>query len=225
MADAKRSIWRVRIGLVVMAIGAWFLTQWLIAGRTPPTAGINDGMHRLTAPLHDWLWDHERAANVLMIASSGFIDGFAIYVLLMGIFGKSFRPFIGLFILFLLRQICEGLVSLPTPEHMIWRYPGCPAILVTYGVATDLFFSGHTSVAVFGALELGRRGRGWLAFGICVAIFEALTVLTLRAHYTMDVFAAAMTALYVSKLAEYLAPYCDRWIARIAGADELEIQN
>ncbi len=218
MADAKRSIWRVRIGLVVLALGAWFLTQWLISGRTPPTAGINDGMHRLTAPLHNWLWDHERAANALMIVSSGFIDGFAIYVLLMGIFGKSFRPFIGLFILFLLRQICEGLVSLPTPEHMIWRYPGCPAILVTYGVATDLFFSGHTSVAVFGALELGRRGRGWLAFGIGVAIFEALTVLTLRAHYTMDVFAAATTALCVATLAEYLAPFCDSWIARVAGA-------
>ena len=93
-----------------------------------------------------------------------------------------------------------------------------PAILVTYGVATDLFFSGHTSVAVFGALELGRRGKGWLIFGICVAIFEALTVLTLRAHYTMDVFAAAMTALYVSKLSEWLAPYCDRAIARLAGA-------
>lgn len=220
MADANRNVWKVRIGLVVLAIGAWFLTQALIAGRTPPEAGINDGMHRLTAPLHNWFWDHPSAANVLMIVSSGFIDGFAIFVLLSAIFGKTFRPFIGLFILFVLRQICEGLVSLPTPEHMIWRYPGCPAILVTYGVATDLFFSGHTSVAVFGALELGRRGKGWLAFGICVAIFEALTVLTLRAHYTMDVFAAAMTALYVSKLSEWLAPFCDRAIARLAGAPQ-----
>ena len=212
----------MRATLIALGIGGWFLTQSLIAGRTPPDRGINDGMHNLLAPAHDWFWVHPSAANALMIVSSALIDGFAIYVLLSAILGKTFRPFIGLFILFVLRQVCEGLVSLPTPPEMIWRYPGVPAILVTYGVATDLFFSGHTSVAVFGAIELGRRGRGWMIFGICVAVFEALTVLTLRAHYTMDVFAAAMAALYISKLSEVLAPPCDRLIARLSGRPVVE---
>ena len=32
-----------------------------------------------------------------------------------------------------------------------------PALLVTYGTSTDFFFSGHTSIAVYGATELARR--------------------------------------------------------------------
>ena len=49
-----------------------------------------------------------------------------------------------------------------------------------------------------------------------IAVFEMLTVLTLRAHYTMDVFAALMAALWVSGVAAWLAPYCDRGLARLS---------
>jgi hypothetical protein len=99
---------------------------------------------------------------------------------------------------------------------MIWHHPGFPSALVTYGVSNDLFFSGHTAVAVFGAIELARRGgRGWRALGLGIASFEILAVLALRAHYTMDVFAAVMTALWVSTFIDPLASRCDRFLAMI----------
>ena len=44
-----------------------------------------------------------------------------------------------------------------------------------------------------------------------------VTVLVLRAHYTMDVYAGAMTALFIGLLAEKLAAPCDRWLARFTG--------
>ncbi len=101
---------------------------------------------------------------------------------------------------------------------MIWRYPGFPSLLVTYGVSNDLFFSGHTAIAVVGAVELARLGKRWLGvIGCCVALFEVVTVLVLRAHYTMDVFTGAVTALAVCVLAAKIAPACDRWMARISG--------
>lgn len=114
-------------------------------------------------------------------------------------------------ILFGLRQICQGLCALPPPDGMIWRYPGFPALLVTYGTATDLFFSGHTAIAVYGAIELGRVGgpRGMLV-GAIIALIEAATVLILRAHYTMDVFAGVVTAFVAASLADSLAPAADR---------------
>jgi hypothetical protein len=213
----RRPRWLLRLFIVGAAIGLWFLTQSLISKRTAPPAGIDDGMHRLLAPLHDYLFAHPTAANVLMIVSSGFIDALAIFILIRAIFGPTIRPFIGLFLLFCLRQLCQMLVSLPEPEQMIWRYPGCPAILVTYGVATDLFFSGHTSVAVYGSIELSRLGKKWLALGVCIAVFEMLTVLTLRAHYTMDVFAAFMTAFFAARIAEWLAPRLEAFVDRLAG--------
>jgi len=208
----------VRAVVILLAIGGWFLSQSFISKRTPPVGVIDDGMHKLLAPWHDYLFVHHAHANVLMIVSTAFIDGLAIFVLLRSIFGPSLRPFVGLFMLFGLRQICQVLVSLPEPQQMIWHYPGVPALLVTYGVATDLFFSGHTSVAVYGALELARINRKWLVIGAAIAIFEALTVLTLRAHYTMDVFAAAMTAPVVALIAERIGPKIDAELCRWFGA-------
>jgi membrane-associated phospholipid phosphatase len=93
------------------------------------------------------------------------------------------------------------LCSLPPPPGIIWHYPGFPSLLVTYGVANDFFFSGHTAIAVFGAIELARLRRHWLtAAAICVVVFEIAAVLVLRAHYTMDVFTGALAAICVAQL-------------------------
>ena len=101
---------------------------------------------------------------------------------------------------------------------MIWHDPGVPSLLVTYGVSTDFFFSGHTALAVLGAVELVRfGGRRWLLLGVVIAIFECLVVLVLRAHYTMDVFTGAVVALYAATLAEWWAPWFDDLLARLAG--------
>ena len=64
------------------------------------------------------------------------------------LFGGSVRPFLGLVLLMALRQLVQSLCPLPAPG-MIWHYPGFPSLLVTYRVANDFFFSGHTAIAVF----------------------------------------------------------------------------
>ena len=98
--------------------------------------------------------------------------------------------------------------------EMIWRKPGFPALLVTYGVSSDLFFSGHTAIAVYGAAYLGATlGPLGIALGLTIAAFEMAAVLVLRAHYTMDVFAGAVTALLVHRLAAEWSPTVDHWIA------------
>jgi hypothetical protein len=97
---------------------------------------------------------------------------------------------------------------------MIWRDPGFPTLLVTYGTANDLFFSGHTAIAVYGAVILGASlGTVGMIPGGFIIAFEISVVLLLRAHYTMDVFTGAITALYVHRLAADWAPVVDRWIA------------
>ena len=67
---------------------------------------------------------------------------------------------------------------------------------------------------MFGAVELARLGRRWLGFlGFGIALFEAVAVLALRAHYTMDVFTGAVTALLVAVVAAKISPACDRVLA------------
>jgi len=101
-----------------------------------------------------------------------------------------------------LRQIMQACVALPAPPNAIWHYPGFPSLLVTYSVANDYFFSGHTAIAVVGATEMARLGRRWLTgLGVLIVLFEIVTVLVLRAHYTMDVFTGLITGLYAAYLA------------------------
>lgn len=205
----------VRLTVTTIAITLWFGTQSLISKKPPPASGIGDGLHVLSAPLNQYLRQHPNATDALLIVSSGLIDVLAIFVLAEWIFGPSVRPLLGLVILIGLRQVMQALCALPTPDNMIWHYPGFPSLLVTYGVANDYFFSGHTAIAVFAATELARWGRRWLTLlAVVIVLFEATSVVVLRAHYTMDIFAAIITALYVAHLSERISPALDRRLAR-----------
>lgn len=210
-SHAKRLILRLVLTAAVLAL--WFWTQSLIGGRTAPAYGIGDALHNLTAGLNSYFSGHPGAADALLIVSSGLIDAIGFFLLGRWLFGGSVRPFLGLFSLMALRQVMQALCALPAPPNMIWHYPGFPSLLVTYHVANDFFFSGHTAIAVFGALEISRFSRKWvtIAAGLMV-VFEVATVIVLRAHYTMDVFTGLVAALWVSKMSESMAPRLDRFL-------------
>jgi hypothetical protein len=206
----------VRAAGVAAALALWFWTQRLIGRKAPTGQGIGDRLHDLTEPLHAWLTASPRAANAALIATSGFIDLFGIYLILAAILGPTIRPFAAMLMLFALRQLCQGLCTLPFPKGTIWRHPGFPSLLVTYGVSNDFFFSGHTAIAVLGALELGRAGPPWLAAAAAlVAVLEAAAVIVLRAHYLMDVFTAAFVAWGCEAAAGRVAPLVDGWLHRL----------
>ncbi len=205
----------LRMLITAGALVLWFWTQSLIGKRSLPAAGIGDGLHSLTAPLNLYFHQHAKAADALLIVSSAFIDLMAVFLLGMWLFAGSVRPFLGLAVLMALRQMMQAVCALPTPEGIIWHYPGFPSLLVTYGVANDYFFSGHTAIAVFAATELARFRRCWLtALAVLMVIFEVATVLVLRAHYTMDIFTGLITAFLVAGLADTLAPFCDQLLIR-----------
>jgi hypothetical protein len=208
----------LRAIVVAAGLAGWFWTQKRIARRDFPKDRIGDRLFDLTAPLNRFLWDHPRWADGLLIVTSAVIDLLGIFVLARGVFGPSIRPLVGLFLLFGLRQLCQGLCALPAPERMIWRDPGFPSLLVTYRTASDLFFSGHTAIAVYGSIELAHSGGPAAALlGVAIVLVEATTVLVLRAHYTMDVFTGAVTALWVWTVASAIAPGLDRWLAGLFG--------
>ena len=209
--------WRAllpRLVVTGIVLALWFWTQSLLGSRAAPAAGIGDVMHGLTAGLNSYFAQHTGATNALLIISSGLIDAFGLFLLGSWLLGGSVRPFLGLVLLMTLRQLLQALCSLPVPPGMIWHDPGFPSLLVTYHVANDFFFSGHTAIAVFGATELARFHRPWLTFiAVLLVLFEIATVLVLRAHYTMDVFAGMLAALWVARLGERISPPLDKLLA------------
>lgn len=180
----------LRVALIVLGLTFWFLSQSLIGSRPCRPGEITDTVHELTAPLHAWLTARPRIADRVLIVSSAVIDAFGVFLLAYSVLGPSMRPFVALLAVFVLRQSCQGTCGLPAPPGMIWRDPGVPSLLVTYGVGNDFFFSGHTSIALLGAIELARISPVLGVVGGVLALGEMAVVLILRAHYTMDVLAA-----------------------------------
>lgn len=206
----------LRVGFVALALVLWFWTQRLISAKAPANTGLGDRLHDWSAPLHGWLTAHPRAANLTLIVTSALIDVFGLYLLASAVFGATLRPFLAILILFAMRQSCQAICTLPIPAGSIWRYPGFPSLLVTYGTSNDFFFSGHTAISVLGALQLIAVAPPWLAgIGVGVALAEAATVVVLRAHYTMDVFAAVFAAWGAHVLAGNAAPAIDAWLAAL----------
>lgn len=204
----------IRLLFVIAGLGLWFWSQSLIGQKAQSADGIGDWLHQRTAGWHGWLLTHPKSADRLLIGSSLFIDIFGISLLGMAIFGPSVGPFVALVILFASRQICQALVTLPLPPGVIWRDPGFPSLLVTYGVSNDLFFSGHTALAVLGAIEAFHLAPPWLGWtAIVIALLEAAVVLVLRAHYTLDIIAGALAAWWASAMAALIAPSIDAWLA------------
>ena len=204
----------LRLLVTGMVLALWFWTQSLIGARTLPGPAIGDALHNWTAGLNSYFAENPGAANALLVVSSALIDALGLFLLGRWLFGGSVRPFLGLFLLMTLRQLMQAVCALPPPPNMIWHYPGFPSLLVTYHVANDFFFSGHTAIAVFGALELTRFGRKWITVSAAlIVVFEIFTVVILRAHYTMDVFAGIVAAISIANLSERISPQLDRLIS------------
>jgi hypothetical protein len=154
--------------------------------------------------------EHEKAADRALAISSFFIDLLGLSMIVLSVFGRTFAPFLAILIVFSLRQVCQFCCTLPPPPGMIWRDPGVPSVLVTYAVGNDFFFSGHTALAVLGALEICQVAPWWLgAVAVLIALGEVGIVLVLRAHYTLDVITGALAAWFAVDLAARLAPALD----------------
>lgn len=192
-------LWRLLF--IGLALAGWFATQRLIASRPAVNGVMTDYLHLATAKTNAFLQQRPRLADGMLIASSAGIDLLTLFVLAWSVLGPSFAPFWGLLALFALRQASQAAVALPAPPGIIWRHPGFPSLFVTYDVGNDFFFSGHTALAVYGAIQLATLQVPVLAaLGIAIALAEMLVVIVLRAHWTVDVLAGALAACAVGLL-------------------------
>ena len=187
-----------KFGIVILSLVIWFASQWWLARFRKNLPANYDAVHAWTKKLNSYFLTHKKASNVLLISSSFIMDALVLFIIVISIWGPSFRPFVALMVLFVFRQISQGLVTLPIPDGNIWHDPGFPSLVVTYGIANDLFFSGHTALAVLGGLELMHLGYLPLTIlAFFIVMYETVVVLILRAHWTADVICGYFAAVSV----------------------------
>jgi PAP2 superfamily C-terminal len=210
----RPGMFALRVVVTIAAVLLWFGSQMLLGARTAPTSGMDDALHDWTAPANSYLHESPRAADALLIGSSALVDAFGLFLIGSWLFGRSVRPFLGLAILLTIRQLIQALTKLPAPAGMIWHNPSFPTLFVTYHVLSDFFFSGHTAIAVLGAVELARLEKHWLtSLAVLAVFFEIAALIVLRAHYTIDIFAGLITALWAAQISAQMSPVIDRKLA------------
>ncbi len=202
----------VRIAVIALALGLCYWSELVVGSRLLPNS-ISDSMHALFAPVNTFLQVNPHFANATLIAITLPVDIAGVGLIIWSIFGKTIRPFIGLCFIFGLRQTVEMLCDIPIPEGMIWRYPGFPSLLVDYHAMNDFFFSGHTAMVVYALAEISTLRRWWVtAIGVGCVLFVMAGLFSLRAHYTMDVYAGLVTPLLAFLIASSIAKKVDPFL-------------
>lgn len=200
----------LRVIILIACFGLFDAVERFVGRRGLPDR-IDDLLHDLFSPINAALHANPQLADAAMIAITGLADIAGVALTLCSIFSRSVRPLIGLVVLYGMRQTVEVLCELPVPAGMIWHYPGFPSLLVDYSVMDDFFFSGHTAMVVYATAELALRRHWWLAgIGVVCTLFVAIVLLSLRAHYTMDVFSGVVAALLAVWIASRVEGYINR---------------
>lgn len=141
-------------------------------------------------------------ASYLLILSSLLIDIHTFQIL----FNTDNSHLLYLFSGMFLRQLGQYTTSLPAIAEQYWEYPGFPSVFVTYTVANDYFFSGHTYLAMCTAGLLWQSKSRWIkVYGILLALFEITTIVVLKCHYYQDIYAAVVTYFAVRYLSMHLS--------------------
>lgn len=207
---------------VAAAYAAWLLSQHLLETTRGVVDGFTDHTHELLSDINIYLNAHPKLADVVLAASSFEVDLAAVSMVAFFFIRRESRPLLALWLILIMRQLCQASVSIPPPEGMIWRYPGFPTLVVTYGTSSDFFFSGHMALATLLATELSaQRAPRWKqTVGWGVVCVQAFIILSMRFHYVTDVVAGFLAAVAATQLATVLGRRVDERFAPWATVGE-----
>lgn len=170
---------------------------------------FKDRVFELTEGMYLFLKENYSINNAWLIASSLGIDFIVILACFLWCFTiKSWRMILSIGKIYLIRFTMQNLYLMVSPEEILFRYPGFPSLFVPYLVTNDFFFSGHVSLPLLTGLEFRENGFYGLSYlSLFISVFEGMTMVFTRGHYSIDVFAGYLFSLWsfrVTKLYVYL---------------------
>lgn len=185
-----------RIGLLVLAFLVWHGTQTFLTYDIESNGQIIDRLHssKFFSAINSFMKENIDFTNYNLILTSALIDINVIFICLKFLSGNNFKSVFLLFSGLILRQLCQFINRLPTPENMIWFHPSVSSMLVTYYVHNDFFFSGHTYVALCAGLEImSAKNIFAKMYALFFIVYEIMLIISINGHYFMDIYGAFAT--------------------------------
>jgi len=193
----------IKIIYALLAYSFWIMSQTILGSDIVPECGIVDRLHHFVQPVNSYLHQNLDVTSYGFILSSALIDINMAYLIINYLTTDRSKSFMLLCLGFTLRQISQWLSRLPQPAGTIWFDPGFPSVMVTYGVETDFFFSGHTLVSlVTGCDIIDNGGMFGKIYGILFICYEISFIILTHSHYYMDVYAAITSYFTIRYLYE-----------------------
>lgn len=136
---------------------------------------------------HDYLQDHRKFRDVVIILSSVTIDAIFIFILVCFVlYARSPRVIYALGIFYGIRGICQAIFLFEFPKGIIFDDPGFFSITVPYGPTSDFYYSGHSGFLFLATIELIQMKLVLLAFVNFVStLYTAWMLLATQAHYSI----------------------------------------
>ena len=105
----------------------------------------------------------------------------------------------------------KNLEKFPYPDNLAWRSPGFFSVTVPYDHTRDFFFSGHCgglSVVTYEFFELRYQKTGF--FSLLALLYMANMLMTTEVHYSIDILAGILFAVWFYKNMRGITIYLDR---------------
>jgi hypothetical protein len=176
---------------------------------------IEDKTFSSTNNINEYFRNDLISTQMLLIISSLSVD---LIMILLGViwivYGKTWRVFIALLLLYTTKLIIQLLFQEKIPEGYLWNYPGFPSIMISYLKTNDFFFCAPVGFLTIACLEFCSLKRFYL-FGLCLAILitQIMARIALRGNYIIDLVSAVILAHYIYMLCDENVHYIDNWIS------------
>jgi hypothetical protein len=182
----------------------WTWTQKFISNDTKAKFKIIDRLHDsfIVKKLNALLVNNINFAKFNLVLTTLLIDFNIMYVIINSLINYNIKPLFLILTGIILRQICQFMNRLPSPENVVWFDPGFPTLLMVYDATDDFFFSGHTLTSLIAGMEIYNETINpyIMSYAIFFIIYEISFVIISKSHYFMDVYAAISTYFMLNYL-------------------------
>lgn len=174
---------------------------------------INDTLFNFTTGVRSYLSSNKQFKNIIMITAGVFEDvSVVLGFLFFAFYFKSWRMGFSLVFCYSIRMCIQQIYLMKIPDDSLFEYPGFPSLVVPYYSTSDYFFSGHVSLPIIIAHEFwvdGGKYRFIAYFEYLTAIFEAVMMIFVRGHYSIDLYAGIIFSLLSCKITDLYIGYID----------------